>query len=187
MNRLTEQLLSGRFGAGLEIRILMRQTAEVFGEKAPKTAGLSAAGLLKSYAQFTADAAAHALQSGRDLHALDQELYAMAFRLGNRLRRWMAPKNEQECMAVLILLYRNIGIAIREEPVGRICVQQCYFSAFYTPEICSVISAADRGIFAGVCQGGTLSFTERITEGHTVCRADFRRPVRTDGQTVRNS
>ncbi len=174
MNRLIFRLLSGRFGADLEIRILMRQTARAFGADAPKTAGLSAPELLKSYAQFTAKEAQHAIKSGQDLNLLHQKLYPMACRLGNRLRRWLRPQDEKECAAVIVLLYRNIGITVREEEPGKFCIPQCFFSAFYTPEVCSVISALDQGIFAGIFQGGTLSFRARITEGGDACRADFR-------------
>ncbi|MCD8367692.1 MAG: hypothetical protein LUC48_06665 [Clostridiales bacterium] len=174
MNRLIYRALSSRFGAHLELQILMRQTAKAFGVGAPKAARCSTPELLKAYAQFTSEEAVRALEHGDDLEALHQKLYQMACGLGKHLRRWLRPKDEKDCLAVIILLYRNIGIQMEEEAPGTICVRKCYFSAFYTPEVCAVISAIDQGIFAGVYQGGKLSFRERITEGHDVCRADFR-------------
>lgn len=174
MNRLIYHALSSRPGARLELQILLRQTAKAFGVEPPKGAGRSAPELLKAYAQFTSEKAVQAIQNGDDLEALHQKLYQMACALGSRLRRWLRPEDEEDCLAVIILLYRNIGIQIDKEAPGTFCVRKCYFSAFYAPEVCAVISAIDQGIFAGVYQGGTLAFRERITEGHDVCRADFR-------------
>ncbi len=184
MNRPIYRLMSGKFGAGIEIRILMRQTAEVFGTEASGSAGkpaygkpaygLSASELLKRYARFTADAAMRAIDSGQDLRPLRRELYHMARRLGSEARRLLRPQNERECLAILTMLYKNIGITIREVRPGEFRVYKCYFSSFYTPEVCSVISAVDKGIFAGIYGGGRLVFSERITEGHDACRADFR-------------
>ncbi len=171
MNKLPYQLLSGRFGAGMEIRILTRQTARVFGIKAPRTAGLSAQEVLHRYAVFTADAAARAIESGQDLKALRRDLFRMACRLGTGVRRWLAPRDERECQAAFGMLYRNIGIAIREVRPGEFCVSHCYFSSFYTPEVCRVISAIDQGIYAGIFSGGKLVFRQRITEGEDACRA----------------
>jgi len=175
MNRLFYRVLSGRFGAHIELRILMKQTAKVFGVDAPKDAGHPAPELLKTYAQFTAEEAVNAIKHGNDPDILHQGLYQMAYGLGSRLRRWLRPQDEQDCLALVILLYRNIGIQIEEEAAETFCVRKCYFSAFYTPEVCSVISAVDQGIFAGIYQGGRLTFQERITEGCDVCRADFKR------------
>ncbi len=171
MNQLIYHILSGRLGAHLEVRILMRQTAKAFGVNAPKA---SPTNLLKVYAQFTAEEAMRAIQQEDDLEMLHQKLYRMAYDLGRRLRRWLRPQDEQDCQAMIALLYRNIGIQMEEESPGVFCVRTCYFSDFYIPEVCFVISAIDQGIFAGIYQGGRLSFRERITEGRDVCRADFR-------------
>ncbi|MCC8141026.1 MAG: hypothetical protein LIO56_00575 [Lachnospiraceae bacterium] len=174
MNKVNYRLFSGKYGARFEIRTLMRQTAKVFHVAVPKTAGLSAPELLKIYAKLTADAAMCAIKSGQDLKSLQKRLYRMACRLGSGARRWLRPKNEQDCLAILTMLYRNLGIEIREEKPGEFCVYKCYFSSFYTPEICCVISAIDKGIFAGIYAGGRLTFRQRITEGKDVCWANFR-------------
>ncbi len=165
MNRPLFHLLSGPLGADLEIRILMRLTARAFGVKEPKKAGL------RRYAKFSAAAARHALWGGEDLKRLHRELFRRACRLGRILRRCLRPRNEAECRDLVGQLYRNIGIVIREESPGRFCVPVCYFSAFYTPEICSVISAIDRGLFAGIYPGSRLTFRERMTEGRPACLA----------------
>ncbi len=173
MNRLIYRSLSGTFGARLELRVLTRRTAEVFGEKAPRVAGRSATERLKNYAVLTASGAERALRSGQDLMLLHRELYQMAERLGSRVRRWTRPRDERDCATILEMLYRHLGITMREETPGRFRVSACFFSATYTPEVCAVISAIDQGVFAGVCGGGTLEFRERITEGKEACRADF--------------
>ncbi len=173
MNRLIYRLLSCRFGANIEIRILMRRTAGAFGVDAPKGKGVSASKLLKRYARFTADAAKDALDSGKDVRMVHLALYYMACRLGKDLVRYLRPKNAQERLSILTLLYRNLGITIREEGPGEFCVSKCYFAAFYSPEVCDVISGIDQGIFVGILGGGTLTFHQRLTEGCKSCRANL--------------
>ncbi|MCD8315803.1 MAG: hypothetical protein LUB61_00115 [Eggerthellaceae bacterium] len=151
----------------------MKQTARAFGVDAPKTSGLSHPELLRRYAEFTADEAQRALANGYDLERLHDDIYGMAYRLGSRVRWWLNPQNDQECLEVMAMLYRNIGITICEEAPRRFCVKKCYFSEFYSPEVCAVISALDQGIFAGIYRGGSLEFSGRITEGKKVCRADL--------------
>ncbi len=176
MNRPVYRLLSGRSGPDMEIRILMRETAKAFGVKTPKTCRQSGAELLRSYAQFTADAASGALKTEDrdDLRRLYRKLNRMAFRLGSIIRRLVRPENEKECLAVITALYRNIGITVSGERPGRFCVGKCYFSAFYTPRVCFLISAIDSGIFAGIYHGGKLVFDERITQGNDICTAHMR-------------
>ncbi len=173
MNRSIYRFLSGKHGEKLEIRILMSETAKVFGADAPETAGLSSEELLRKYAIFSSEKAARAIWTGKDQVELRRNLYRMAYRLGSILRVLVRPKDDGECFAVIALLYKNIGISIAEDGSGRIRVDRCCFSDFYTPQICSVISAIDKGIFAGVYHGGELKFRERITEGRDACRARF--------------
>ena len=56
---------------------------------------------------------------------------------------------------------------------GEITISRCYFSSFYSPEVCRVMSAMDRGLLAGLAGGGELVFIQRITEGQPCCRARF--------------
>ncbi len=173
MNQVIYRLLAGRYGAGLEIRILTRQTARAFDAAAPGCAGLTDSELLENYARFTAGAARRALRDGRDPAKLRRRLYDMASRLGGTLRLLLRPRSCQDCRRIITLLYSNIGIDISEEEAGKFCVRKCFFSDFYSPEICSLISAIDQGIFAGIYQGGRLVFSERITEGRASCHACF--------------
>ncbi|MCD7894599.1 MAG: hypothetical protein LUG60_13010 [Erysipelotrichaceae bacterium] len=172
MKRLLYHILSSKFGAYLEIKILMKQTAKVFGVKSPTGIGFSLSKLLKAYAQLTTDMSLKFIESNQDRNQLQQNLYHMAYRLGNDLRWWLRPQNNLDCFSIIEMLYRNIEISLCEQS-ETICVHQCYFSDFYTPEVCSIISAIDQGIFAGVYQGGTLSFYRRITEEYEKCEAEF--------------
>ena len=47
------------------------------------------------------------------------------------------------------------------------------FRRFYTPAQCRVMSRVDAGIIAGICGGGKLRFTQRITEDCSCCKACF--------------
>ncbi len=171
MNKFAFHLLS--VGGDIEIRILMRQTARAFEVDVPKTAGLSTEDILRRYAIFTADESARAIWGGRDQQKLRRDLYRMAYRLGSSVRLLLRPRDDTECFSILTVLYRNIGIDIAQDSPGDIRVDKCYFSDFYTPGICSLISAIDKGIFAGVCHRGKLKFRERITGGSDACRAKF--------------
>ena len=44
-------------------------------------------------------------------------------------------------------------------------------SRIYTPEECALMSNVDSGMIAGILGGGSLTFSERITEGCGGCRA----------------
>ena len=70
-------------------------------------------------------------------------------------------------------LYRNLQISMSGHLPGEITVRKCYFSGFYTPEQCAIMSAVDSGVISGLFGGGTLTFTRRMTEGHETCAACF--------------
>ncbi len=164
-------ILSGRIGISIELHVLLRETAKAFGVEPPRAHRLSAADLLELYARFTAAEARRALADGEDKKLLYRRLYRRFRRLGTRVRKLFRPKHKQDCLAIVTLLYHNIGITISEPAPKEFEVSNCYFSSFYTPEVCGVISAIDSGIFAGVYGGGRLKFDERITAGREVCRA----------------
>ena len=57
---------------------------------------------------------------------------------------------------------------------GEVVINRCYFSRFFSSEVCRLMSAMDAGLFAGLSNGGVLTFSCRITEGQPCCRAHFR-------------
>ena len=65
------------------------------------------------------------------------------------------------------------GILMDGHLPGEIKVSSCYFSRFYTPEQCALMSYMDSGIIAGILGGGKIEFTERITEGCGGCKVFF--------------
>jgi hypothetical protein len=152
---------------------LFEATAAAFAEPIPDLDGLPFEERLTRYAEFTHDAVMRAIADGRDLPAIERRLHAGAYGLGRRLRRLLGvdQTDTAQVMAVGRTLYGVIGIDLRGTSDGEVTVGNCYFSRFYAPETCRVISALDAGLFAGLSDGGQLVFSQRITEGHPCCRA----------------
>jgi hypothetical protein len=69
------------------------------------------------------------------------------------------------------LVYKIIRIDLQGGPEGHILIRKCFFSHYYSYEVCRVISSLDEGLLAGISGGGRLKFDQRITEGHDCCRA----------------
>ena len=79
-------------------------------------------------------------------------------------------------MALARVLYRLLDIEFQGDEVGDVVVSRCYFSRFYSGQVCQVMSAVDRGLFAGLSDGRQLLFSARITEGQGRCRAHLHVP-----------
>jgi hypothetical protein len=73
-------------------------------------------------------------------------------------------------MAISRRLYGLLHIDFQGDFSGNITIKKCYFSSYYSKEICQLISALDEGIAAGLSGGGKLSFFQRITEGQPCCQ-----------------
>jgi hypothetical protein len=74
-------------------------------------------------------------------------------------------------MAISRVLYRMLDIDFRGDARGDVVISRCYFSSFYSGQVCGVMSAMDWGLLAGLANGGELAFSSRITEGESFCRA----------------
>jgi hypothetical protein len=153
------------------LRALFRATAGAFDRPAPSLAGLSAEECLLRYAQFTRDQVAESLRDGDDLPAVQERLYRNAYELGRACRRVSRIGTVEEVMALGRVLYRLLGIEFYGAEGGDVVINRCYFSRFYSGPVCQVMSAMDRGLFAGLSDGRQLVFFERITEGQARCRA----------------
>lgn len=125
---------------------------------------LTAENALRRYARLT-------LCCMERCEAYPSRLYEEAFRLGSRIRRITGFEDERDMERLVFCLYRNIGISMSGSIRDGFEIYGCYFSGFYTPEQCALMSNVDSGIVAGICGGGRLVFTERITEGCGRCRA----------------
>ena len=152
---------------------LFRATAAAFQADMPRLSGLSREQCLLAYARFTADQADEALRQDGDLSALQERLYRNAYRLGRMLRWLLRVRSVDDVMALSRFLYDILNSDFDGSDSGEITIRRCYFSSYYSPEVCQVMSAMDRGVFAGLAGGGELVFTERITEGQPCCRARF--------------
>jgi hypothetical protein len=150
---------------------LFARTAAAFGTPvpSPRTRGTNAR--LAEYASFTRARAEDALRRGEDLAALDGRLHRAAYGLGARYRVRLGVRSISGAMAAARLIYRNLGIDFHGSPDGEVIIRRCGFARTYTPQVCRMISALDRGLMAGLARGGELSFRQRITEGADSCRA----------------
>lgn len=152
---------------------LYRATANAFRRAMPSVNKLSFEEQLQSYAVFTNVQAERALEHGENLSRLQARLHHNAHDLGQRLRERFGLKQMQEAMDLARILYRIIGIDFLGSSAGDITIERCYFSPFYSPQVCKLISALDEGLLAGLAGGGKLTFSQRITQGSAACKACF--------------
>jgi predicted ArsR family transcriptional regulator len=163
---------------------LFSRTAAAFGSPVPPARGRGPEARLAEYARFTRDRAEKALAGGAArsggacgdqtaLAALERRLYRAACGLGGRYRLRLAVRSVREALAAARLIYRQLGIDFRSSPDGQIVIHRCFFSDLYTPRVCALVSALDRGLMAGLAGGGELRFAQRLTEGARCCQAHF--------------
>lgn len=153
----------------IEIQLLMNLTARAIGKPGKRTWTLSNDEALRAYAEYTRDN----LREGVDQHLLrqmDQE----AYKAGRRLRLVLHLRKQADVESLLAALYRNIGITLEGHMPGRLTFSQCFFSQFYTPQLCLAASALDQGIMRGLAGDGRLTFEQRITQGCQHCLATFK-------------
>jgi hypothetical protein len=150
---------------------LFARTAAAFGSPVPPPETRGTKGRLAEYARFTRARAEEALRHGEDLAPLDRRLYRAAYGLGAGYRLRLRVRSVAGAMAAARLIYRNLGIDFRGTPEGDVTIRHCSFARMYTPQVCTVVSALDRGLMAGLARGGELHFRQRITEGAESCRA----------------
>ena len=150
---------------------LFARTAAAFGTPVPPPRTRGTNGRLLEYARFTRARAEEALQRGEDLAALDRRLHRAAYGLGARYRLQLGVRSLSGAMAAARLIYRNLGVDFQGSPDGEVIIKRCGFARTYTPQVCRLISALDRGLMAGLARGGELRFRQRITEGADSCRA----------------
>jgi hypothetical protein len=156
-----------------EIERLFARTAAAFGSTVPPRRARGVRGRLWEYAQFTRAHAEEALDGGGDIPALDSRLFRAALALGNSYRLRLKVRGTRDAMAAARLIYRGIGIDFKGSAEGDVVISRCAFASIYTPGVCTLISALDSGLLAGLSGGGVLEFRQRITEGADSCKACF--------------
>ena len=148
----------------IQLQILMNLTAKAFRAPAerlwtrPWREGLSV------YVEYTRKCA-------QIMDTDPERLYALSFALGERLRRIAGFTEDDDLCRLVFWLYRGIGIDMGGRLPGAVTVSGCFFSDYYTPDVCALISNMDSGIVGGIMGGGRLVFSGRITEGAGGCRA----------------
>ena len=162
-------LHAGARGRALEE--LIDRTASAFGSTAPARRARSLRGRLAEYAAFTRDQAAEALQDPGRAAAVTASLYDAGLSLGAHYRNLWRVRTLAEAMAAASLVYRAIGIAFSGFTGGGAIMTRCFFSSYYSPATCALISGLDRGLLAGLSGGSQLRFCSRITEGAANCIA----------------
>jgi hypothetical protein len=154
-----------------EIERLFARTAAAFGIPVPPQRTRGAAGRLKEFALFTRDCSEAALSGSEDLGALDRRLFGAAPALGSRYRLQLKVRGPRDAMTAARLIYRGFGIDFSGSADGTVVVRRCAFAGVYSPRVCALVSALDRGLLAGLTGDGVLEFSQRITEGADCCRA----------------
>lgn len=152
---------------------LFKAAADAFQCDLPPLDGLSSDERLHRFALFTQGRVEEMLREGRDVEAVRQRLYYNSCELGRRVGRLLGIRGIRDAMSVSRVLYRILGIEFQGDARGQVVISRCYFSDFYSGRVCQVMSAMDRGLLAGLSNGGQLVFSSRISEGQPCCRARF--------------
>ena len=159
----------------IELQQLMNLTARAFGKRPRRIWTLPNDEALRVYAEYTRDN----LRDGVDGQLLER-MNKEAYKMGRLLRKLFFLRKQASIEQFTIALYRNIGIQLDGHIPGQLCFRKCFFSQYYTPDICLAASALDDGIIRGLSGSGRLVFQQRITEGCEYCRATFSIDERSD-------
>jgi hypothetical protein len=169
------QLYMPEFIKKKKLKELFRLTADAFQSELPELRGLSFVECLLKYALFTKEQAENYLQSGRPLEEVKYRLYKNSYIFGQNLRKSLHIVAWEEAVTVIKAIYKLIGIDFQYDRQGEIIIKQCFFSNYYSGEVCMLISSLDEGLAAGLSNGGRLCFNQRITEGGSCCKGYFSR------------
>jgi len=156
-----------------KIQELFELTAEAFQSDLPAIKKLSYNDCLKAYAHFSKTKAGEAIKLHKNTQAVKQRLYRNAYRMGEKLRKDFRIETQVEVLRLSKILYKILKIDFTGYTSGEVIIKRCFFSQFYTPDVCGIISSLDEGVAAGLSAGGRLVFKERITEGNECCQAIF--------------
>lgn len=157
----------------VQLQILMDLTARAFRLPGKRLWTRPWRDGLREYAEYTR---AHCAEAD------NQRLYKMSYAMGKRLRCVTGFTDADDLRRLVFWLYQGIGIAMGGELPGAVTVSGCFFSDYYAPQVCAMMSHMDSGIVGGVMGGGRLVFTERITEGGRCCLARLQSEVEYEGQ-----
>ena len=152
---------------------LFQATAAGFELRVPPLVNLDSKECLSQYARFVQAHAGQRLRDRDEISTLTQRLYRNAMEMAQLLNKSLSLRTVQDVMDTARVLYRILKVDLQGDVQGEVVIQRCYFSDFYSADVCQLMSAMDRGLFAGLSNGGELTFTSRITEGEPYCLAQF--------------
>ena len=155
------------------LKQLFDLTADAFGSNAPRTEGIPLHEIIDRYARFTREEAEKAIQRPKKAEEVRERLYKNAYSMGSELRRVYRIRTKQDALSMGRLVYKVLKIDFRGDGQDGIVVKRCFFSDYYSAEVCALISAIDEGMMAGLSSGLRLRFIERITDGNECCKAFF--------------
>ncbi len=159
----------------MQLQILADLAARSFGQARIRIRQLPPEEGLAAYAKYSRRCMERFAAGANVFPGADAaRVYEEARALGERVRRLSGLTDPEDLRRLVFLLYRNIGITMQGSLPGEIVISRCYFSDFYTPDQCALMSRTDAGIISGIMGGGTLQFQQRITEGCSCCHAQFR-------------
>jgi hypothetical protein len=148
---------------------LFNATADAFQCPARLHQSLGFKACLERYAVFTREQAEAAIRQGKQ-DEVKSRLYRNAFQLSQEFKESYHVSGSGDIMTIAGIIYRILGIDFKGDYRGRISIKRCYFSSFYSGEVCELISSLDQGLLEGL-SGGKFRFTQRMTEGNTECKA----------------
>jgi hypothetical protein len=152
--------------------------ADAFGKPNPTMKGLSYDERLKAFASYTTKEAEIQIREGQHLEEIKNKLYEKAYKLGQNIRKDFRIRSTQEIMEMSRILYQILGIDFEGDKDGEVTIKKCFFSRYYSDRVCKLISSLDKGVAAGLSEGGKLSFFQKITEGKDCCKAHLVMPER---------
>lgn len=152
---------------------LFQATAAGFELQVPSFGNLESKECLAQYARFVQAHAGQRLGDRNEVSSLTQRLHRNAMEMAQPLNKHLRLRTVQDVMDTAQVLYRILKIDLQGDVQGEVVIHRCFFSDFYSAEVCRLMSAMDRGLFAGLSNGGELTFTSRITEGEPFCLAYF--------------
>lgn len=159
-----------------KLEVLFALVADAFGEATPPLKGLSYKEKLNAFATFTARQVKKHSQKGQNLGGTKRRLFENAYRLGQKVKNDFNIRTTKEIIQISRILYQILGIEFEGTLRGDITIKSCFFSSYYSSQVCQVISSLDEGVAAGLSEGGKLTFYQRITEGKECCKAHFTIP-----------
>jgi hypothetical protein len=149
---------------------LFHATADAFQCEPPSLKSYSLDGYLTEYAQFTREHAELSIRYGNE-HEVKERLCQNALRIGEDLREELKIRTLREAMQACEVIYKALKIEFHGDLQGKIHIRRCFFSSFYSGEVCRIISSLDEGLLAGLSGELALEFSQRITEGSKCCTA----------------